>query len=332
MDSLTLDPYAAQALADLRPLLTGLAGLLGLIVGSFLNVVIYRVPNGLSVVAPRSACPRCSTPIKGSDNIPVVSWLLLRAKCRTCAEPISGRYPAVEAATAVLFAGLTWWGLDRAPAMVPVVLYAAALGVALFMIDLDTFRLPDSLVKPSYTVVAALLAAAGWLSGQWEVSLTQGAIIAAVLAALAAIDWWQDRLPYAVVDNSYPLGSALLAAGALISGNTTLATIGGAALVWLGVFWLPWVLTKGRGMGLGDVKLAPLLGASLGAFGWGPALVGVMVAFVYGAVVGVLLMGRGEAGRKTKVPFGPYMLAGALTGLLAGHWLFSVYLNVSGIA
>src|SRR4051812_21718702 len=91
------------ALTALTPLLVGWCALLGLIVGSFLNVVVYRVPAGASVVRPRSACPGCGQPIRSRDNIPVVSWLLLRGKCRDCRAPIAARYPLVEATTGVLF-------------------------------------------------------------------------------------------------------------------------------------------------------------------------------------------------------------------------------------
>lgn len=332
MDSLALSPYATDVLVDLRPLLVGFAGLFGLIVGSFLNVVIYRVPAGLSVVTPRSACPTCKTPIRALDNIPVLSWLVLGAKCRTCAHPISARYPAVEATTAVLFAVLTWWGLDHAPVMVPLLLYVGAIGVALFMIDLDTFRLPDRIVKPAYLIAVTFLVLAGWWSGLWHVSALTMVGLVVLGVGLLAVDRFAERLPEAVEDNAYPFVAGLLGVAAMVSGVDALVSIGGAVAVWLVVFWLPWALTRGRGMGLGDVKLAPVLGAVLGAFGWGPALVGLMGAFVFGAVIGVVLMQRGSATRTSKVPFGPYMLVGALVGLLVGDWLFGLYLNLTGIA
>lgn len=342
METLVLSPYAADVLNDLRPMLAAFAGLLGLIVGSFLNVVIHRVPAGLSVVAPRSACPSCHTPIAARDNVPVLSWLLLRAKCRTCATAISARYPAVEATTAVLFAGLTWWALGQSPAMVPAtapaLLYVTAIGIALFMIDLDTFRLPDGIVKPAYAVTTFLLAGAGWLAGEWT-GYTAALMVTAVAvasAALAAFDHWDARtgyaLPEAVAENAWPVGALALALSAVLAGTGVLSTIGGAALVWLAVFWIPRLATRGRAMGLGDVKLAPVLGALLGAFGWGPALVGLMAAFAFGALIGVALICFGTADRKAKVPFGPYMLLGALFGVVAGESLFGLYLRVSGIA
>lgn len=279
VDPLALTSSTTAALTDLRPLLAGFAGLLGLIIGSFLNVVIYRVPAGLSVVRPRSACPSCQTPIRSGDNIPVVSWLALRGKCRRCKAPISVRYPLVEATTGLLFAATTWWGLVTVPALLPALLYGVAVGVALFLIDVDTKRLPDAIVLPSYPVLAALLALAGVLSGQWPV-----------------------------------------------------ATVAGSALVWWSVFYLPYKATKGRGMGFGDVKLAPLLGAVLGVFGWGPALVGLMASFVFGVLVSIVLMRLGRAGRKSKIPFGPFMLLGTAFGVIAGDSVFSLYLSVSGIA
>jgi len=133
-------------------------GVLGLIIGSFLNVVVWRIPRGESIVSPPSACPRCGHRIRARDNVPVVSWLLLRARCRDCHAPISLRYPLVEAATGVLFVlvalrvGWSW--------AMPGYLYLAAVGLALALIDLDTHRLPNSLVLPAYPVTAVLLAIA----------------------------------------------------------------------------------------------------------------------------------------------------------------------------
>ena len=130
----------------------------GLAIGSFLNVVVWRVPRKESVVSPPSACPACGAGIRGYDNIPVGSWLVLRGRCRDCAEPISARYPLVEAGTGVTFGLVAWmvgpsWGL-------PAFLYLAGISIALALIDLDTFRLPNAIVLPAYPVTAALLASA----------------------------------------------------------------------------------------------------------------------------------------------------------------------------
>jgi leader peptidase (prepilin peptidase)/N-methyltransferase len=139
--------------------------LLGLVVGSFLNVVIYRVPRGESVLRPGSHCPACATPLKPWHNVPVVSWLVLRARCAYCHTAISARYPLVEAVTAGLFACITLrFGLSP---QLPAYLYFAALAVVLAMIEFDLRVLPDSIVIPSYVVAPLLLTPAGAAAGNW---------------------------------------------------------------------------------------------------------------------------------------------------------------------
>ncbi len=129
-------------------------------------------------MSPPSACPRCGARIRARDNVPVLSWLLLRGRCRDCGAPISARYPLVEAATGVLFAAVGWWaGLS---AELPAFLYLAAIGVALTMIDLDTHRLPNAIVLPAYPVALVLLAVASWANDDWA-ALGRGAIGAAAL-------------------------------------------------------------------------------------------------------------------------------------------------------
>lgn len=148
--------------------IVALAAVFGLLIGSFLNVVIYRVPLGESVVKPGSHCPRCDTPIKPWQNIPVLSYLALRGRCAHCREPISSRYPLVELATGALFALVTWWALTQDyPHVLPVLLYLAAIGIALAMIDIDVHRLPNAIVLPAYPVVIAGLVAASAWSGDW---------------------------------------------------------------------------------------------------------------------------------------------------------------------
>lgn len=154
-------------------------GVLGLLIGSFLNVVVYRVPNGKSIVSPPSACPRCGAEIKAYDNVPVLSWLLLRGKCRNCKTRISVRYPLVEFGTAVFFAVVGWAVLSDGVStssttgtgsatrfgevvggasivviglVLVAVLYLVAVSVALALIDLDTHTLPNAIVLPSYIV------------------------------------------------------------------------------------------------------------------------------------------------------------------------------------
>lgn len=136
------------------------SGLLGLAIGSFLNVVVHRVPRGESVVSPPSHCPSCHTPIRTRHNVPVLGWLVLRGRCADCAEPVSIRYPLVEAGTAVAFAA-TGFRFAEEPRLLAAYLVFVALGIALALIDLDVRRLPDVLVLPAYPVLAALLAIGG---------------------------------------------------------------------------------------------------------------------------------------------------------------------------
>ena len=252
------------------------AGVFGLAVGSFLNVVIYRVPAGESVVSPPSRCPSCGAPIRHRHNIPVVGWLLLRGKCFDCKTPISARYPLVEAATGVLFATLTWrlLAVDK-PWALAAYLYLAAAGIALAMIDIDVQRLPDKIVLPSYAVVAVLL----------------------TLAAAGAQDWW-------------PLARAGIGAAAVF------------------VFYFVLAFAYPAGMGFGDVKLAGVLGALMGYLSWSAPIVATFGAFLLGAIVGLVLIATRRGGRKTAIPFGPFMIAAALTTVFAGSWLADGYLQL----
>ncbi len=257
-------------------LVVGLCALVGLAIGSFLNVVIWRVPRGESVVNPPSACPRCGNPIAPRDNVPVVSWLLLGGRCRHCHERISARYPLVEAGTAALFAVAGWrFGLSWE---LPAFLYLAAITVALTMIDIDVHRLPDAIVLPSYVVAGVLLLAAVVLQGDAAV---------AIRIALAGLALYAFYFALAFI---YPAG-----------------------------------------MGFGDVKLAGVLGLYLGYLGWGEVVTGAFLGFLVGGLVGALLIVLRRAGRKSKIPFGPYMLVGAWLTVLAGEVLIDGYLRVAGV-
>jgi leader peptidase (prepilin peptidase)/N-methyltransferase len=252
-----------------------LVGVVGLLIGSFLNVVIYRVPQGQSVVRPRSHCPGCNTQIAWYDDIPVVSWLVLRGRCRTCNEPISVRYPAVELLTAALFAllaikfGASW--------ELPAFLYLAAVGIALAAIDLDTKRLPNVLTLPSYVVGGVLLLLPAVLDDRW--------------------------------------------------GDYSRAWMGAAALF---AFYFVLAFIYPAGMGFGDVKLAGLLGLYLGWLSWGAVVVGGFLGFLLGAVVGGAMMIGRKAGRKTAIPFGPFMIAGALLAVFFGSAISDWYTGISG--
>ncbi len=147
-------------------LLAAACALLGLVVGSFLNVVVHRVPRKESVVRPRSRCPRCGSTLAGRDNVPVVSWLLLRRRCRSCHEPISARYPLVELLTAALFAAAAL-RLGADPALPAFLVLMAAL-VAVSAIDLEHFIVPNRVVYPALFLSVPLLVAAAALDGEWR--------------------------------------------------------------------------------------------------------------------------------------------------------------------
>jgi leader peptidase (prepilin peptidase)/N-methyltransferase len=255
-------------------LLAAVCAVLGLCIGSFLNVVAWRVPRGESVVSPASACPRCGLPIRARDNVPVLGWLVLRGRCRDCAEPISVRYPLVEAFTGLMFAVMA---LRFGPHVILAnYLYLAAVGVALALIDLDVKRLPDVLTLPSYVVVAALLTLAAGVTGDWA-DLLGAALGAVALFAFYFALWF-----------AYPAG-----------------------------------------MGFGDVKLSGVLGGCLGWISWSAVGVGAFSGFLYGGLFGIGVVLFAQGGRKTKVPFGPFMLLGALTGILVGDQLVDAYLSAT---
>ena len=250
----------------------------GLIAGSFLSVVIYRVPRDLSVAG--SACPGCGTAIAARDRIPVLSWLILRGRCRTCDQPISARYPMVELLTGVLWIALGWWSWQPAgtPALLPWLLVLGSAGVALFVIDVDHHRLPDAIVLPLYPLGAVGLAVAGLVTGEW-----------ALTSVLVGVGAW-------------------------------LVPIGGI-----------WLLTGGRAMGFGDVKLAPVLAATLAWVGVSSAVVGLLAAFVSGGLAGLVLMLSGRARRGSHLAFGPFLLLGSLVGLLWGEAIGAAYLDRLGL-
>ncbi|MCW2726874.1 MAG: Prepilin peptidase [Frankiales bacterium] len=251
-----------------------LVAVLGLAVGSFLNVVVWRVPRGESVVRPASACPGCGAAIRARDNVPVAGWLLLRGRCRDCGAPISRRYPLVEAATAGLFVVmLLRFGVDP---VLPAYLYLAAVGLALALIDVDVKRLPDALTLPSYPVAAVLLA----------------------------------------------FGSA----GHADAHSLVRAALGGAAMF---AAYFALCFAYPAGMGFGDVKLSGLLGLYAAWLGWDVWATAILLGFFLGGLFGIALVLVRRAGRKTAVPFGPFMLLGTLIAILVGHQLVHSYLALA---
>jgi len=241
-----------------------ITALYGLLAGSFLTVVVDRVPRGASVVSPGSACGNCGLRLGVPDLVPVLSWLALRGKCRKCHTSIGIEPLVLELSTSFLF-GLTAWhfGLSwRTPAYC--VLMAGL--VALSWIDLRTKRLPRSIIH-------------------WTAAL------GVPLLCVAAIVEHEPRRIW------------MLAVGAAIS---------------LAVMLVIYTASRG-GMGDGDVRLAPLLGAYLGFLNPGLAPVGLFFGFVAGAVVGVALMAAKKAGRRTAVPFGPFLALGTVIAIFVGQ-------------
>jgi leader peptidase (prepilin peptidase)/N-methyltransferase len=234
----------------------------GLIIGSFLNVVAYRLPRGESLVTPGSHCTDCGQPVKAYDNIPVLGWLLLRGRCRSCRSQISARYPVVEALSAVLAVAVVLSKHSAHDLVLGLVLVTLLVPIAL--IDFDHQIIPDKITLP---------------------------------ASVLAIGIGLATRPSGVPEQ--------LIAGAAAGG-----------------FLLLFVLAYPKGMGMGDVKLAAVLGLYLGRTVAVAIMAGVLAASLVGAVV-IARLGV-AAGRKTKLPFGPFLAAGGVLALLAGapivHW------------
>jgi leader peptidase (prepilin peptidase)/N-methyltransferase len=241
------------------------AGVMGALAGSFLNVVVHRLPRRESLVRPASHCPHCGVPVKPYDNIPILSFLLLRGRCRNCSGRISPRYPLVEALTAALCVGA-------------VLSHKSAAGIALG-VTLVLLVVPAALIDLEHRIIPNRLTAAG-------------AILA--LALGTALD---------------PAGEPERLLAATAAGGFLLL----AAIAYPG------------GMGIGDVKLAGVMGLFLGR----SVAAALVVALLSGALVGMVIIARkgARAGRKTAVPFGPFLTFGALVAVFAGEELVSVYVN-----
>ena len=236
----------------------------GLMIGSFLNVVAYRLPRGESLVAPASHCPGCETPIRPWDNIPLLSWVFLRGRCRSCGVRISPRYPLVELLTGVLFAVVA--AVHGLHAELAVELPFVAMLIAVADIDLEHRVVPNKILLP-----------------------------VAVWGAAA---------------------SAVVRTGAL----PELLIAGAGAFTFL----LVAALIHPAGMGMGDVKLAGVMGLYLGV----SVVPALLVAFLSGSIAGLALMLRhGSQGRKKGVPFAPFLALGGVVGLLAGHQLVHLYIH-----
>ena len=255
-----------------------IVGLLGLAVGSFINVVVWRVPRGQSVVHPPSACPKCRRPIRARDNVPVLSWLALSGRCRDCAEPISARYPLVESVTAALFVALAFRFdvLGTQALALPAFLFLGAIGVALALIDLDTHRLPNAIVLPAYPVALALLGVAT------VGSVNPDAIVRALVGGAAMFAFY--FILAVAVPRGMGFGDVKLAGvlGLYLGwlGWGTLVVGGFAAFVLGGVFSIVLLLMRRAGRGSG-IPFGPwmLAGAGIGIF-FGEQLAGAYLALI----------------------------------------------------
>jgi leader peptidase (prepilin peptidase)/N-methyltransferase len=236
--------------------------------GSFFNVVVHRLPRGDSLASPGSRCPGCGTPIRPYDNVPVLSWVLLRGRCRACGDPISVRYPLVEALTAVLAVAVVL--VKHSAHDIALGLFLVGILVPIALIDLEHRIIPNKITLP---------------------------------AAVAAICIGLVTRPSGVPEQ--------LLAGVAAGG-----------------FLLAFALAYSRGMGMGDVKLVAVLGLFLGR----SVAVALLAAVLVGAVVGATIMARkGVAdGRKTAIPFGPFLAFGGIVAIVAGPAIVHSYLH-SGV-
>lgn len=278
-------------------LFVGLVALFSLMIGSFLNVVIYRLPimmesawqaefqayfqadntvapRPFNLATPRSACPSCQTPIAAYDNIPVLSWIALRGRCRHCRAPISLRYPMIEILTALLSAVVAW---QFGPTVNTAILLVLTWGlIALSFIDIDKMLLPDQLTLPLLWLVLLF-------------SLSDAAFVSPADALIGA------------------------AAGYLS--------------LWT-VYWVFKLLTGKEGMGYGDFKLLAIFGAFLG---WQQLPLIILLSSVVGAVIGATLLTIQGKDKATPIPFGPYIAAAGWIAILWGESLTGAYLNYLGL-
>lgn len=264
-----------------------IVGVLGIIIGSFLNVVIHRVPQQESVVFPNSRCPECGSAIAFYDNVPILSYLILLGRCRACKTSISARYPAVELLTAMLFIAVTWHnGLTAA---LPFDLIFVTAIVALIFIDAEHMLLPNAITYPgiAFAIVARL-----------------------VVPYLVGLPYHFDDLPGLLAGTFYGLPLALVSLlGAVIG-----ALIGGGSL-WL----MGWTWEKLRGieaMGLGDVKMMFMVGAYLG---WRLTILTIFLGVLSGSLIGIgMMVKQRQKDMQMLLPFGVFLGIGAIAAILIG--------------
>jgi leader peptidase (prepilin peptidase)/N-methyltransferase len=268
-----------------------MALLFGAVIGSFLNVVIHRLPRGESLAFPGSRCPGCGTPIRPADNVPILSWILLRGRCRACGGPIAARYPLVELANALLWAALAARFGPGLPFAVFAPFVSALLAVAL--IDLEHLIIPDAISLPG--------------------------IVAGLGASLALPP--RDGLLAALIEQRLGLHHlpGILATPAFW--DSAIAVVVGG-----GFFYAVAVVSRG-GMGGGDIKLTAMMGAFLGLR---DMAVAVFVGLLSGSIVGLALMALGRKKRKDLIPFGPFLALGGVSAVFWAGQLVRWYLRLTG--
>ena len=251
-----------------------IAFVFGALIGSFLSVVAHRVPRGEGFVTGRSRCPGCGATIAAYDNVPILSWLALRGRCRSCGERISARYPLVELATGLAFVAV---------------------------------------------VVVHRESADGLATGPHAAGLAAGLVFIAVLATITLAD-----IDLRVIPNKILLAGAIVGVPLVLvadpdgAGERAIALAAAGGMLFLVAFAYP------KGMGMGDVKLAALMGVYLGR----AVAPGLLIGFLVGALVGIaLIAGKGAAARKQAIPFGPFLAVGAFVALLAGDAIVDWYLD-----
>src|SRR6202048_139640 len=281
-----------NALAPPLPFACAWMGVAGAMIGSFLNVVIHRLPREQSIVFPNSTCPRCHAAIKPYDNIPILSFLILRGQCRSCGARISRRYPAVEALTALLFAVVTWH--DGVSFALPFDLAFTASIVALLFIDAEHMILPNAITYPGILF----------------------ALITRVVVPYIAGPSHFDDLPGLITNfpPAYPVWLVSLI-GAAIG-----ALAGGGSLWLMGFLW-----EKLRGveaMGFGDVKMMFMVGAFLG---WRLTILTILIGAFSGSLAGIAVMLKRGRNLQMMLPFGIFLGIGSIVSLLLGSRIIEWY-------
>jgi len=275
------------------PIACVFAGIFGAMIGSFLNVVIHRLPREQSIVFPMSACPSCRTTLRVYDNIPILSFVILGGKCRVCRKPISIRYPIVEALTAILFVAVTLH--DGTSSALPFDLAFVAALIALVFIDAEHMILPNAITYPGILFAIIARVVVPYLAGPSQFDDLPGLM---------------QRLPA-----NFPMWIASVI-GALIG-----ALAGGGSLWLMGFLWKK--LRRVDAMGLGDVKMMFMVGAYLG---WRLAILTIFIGVFSGSLIGIAVMlRRGGRNLQMMLPFGIFLGAGAIASLLIGHRIVEWY-------